>query len=206
MTPELYQSGPPISIDGINFQPRHPVPLKEEGVFIPAQTHQNLEEEAHLNGYRSEQRVGNIVAHIDSVKEVKQVEPHGTEDRQRIDLVVTMLDGFPIDQVFIQVKSGYGSVAAFFDDIGKELDEEDRKKGMSRDKSDESEEYRRRKDWMRRNRLICINGGMKKRGSATDLYIRSKFMRDLEQIIQAQRHGELVGLESATPQEMSAIA
>ena len=116
MTPELYQSGPPFSIDGINFQPIHPVPLKEEGVFIPAQTHQNLEEEAHLNGYRSEQRVGNIVAHIDSVKEVKQVEPHGTEDRQRIDLVVTMVDGFPIDQVFIQVKSGYGSVAAFFDD------------------------------------------------------------------------------------------
>lgn len=178
-----FVNGPTVSLEGINFQPRHLAPLKPEGIFIPAVSHQDFGNEGGVISYRNEQRVGNLVSEIDFVTGVRQVEPSGFADRRQIDLVVNLADGLPIRRVYIQVKSGYTEVATFFDLIGRQLDEKDERDKKPKRKLTESEEYRRRKEFMMSRGIICINAGRKKRGMVTDFYIRDKFMRDLEEMI-----------------------
>lgn len=177
-----------IEIKGFVIVPRHPPPLKPEGLFIPAINHQDFGNEGGVIGYDNEQKVGRLVSRIDFVDGVRQVEPHGRADNRQIDLAVTMTEGFPIRAVFIQVKSGYTEVATFFDLIGRQLDEKDRLVKTPKTKLTQSEEYKRRKEFMMRRGLICINAGRKKRGMVTDFYIRDKFMRDLEEMIAYRRN------------------
>jgi hypothetical protein len=162
--------------------PVHGVPVKESGVFVEAPKPDNLHE-SNDPGYQNELKAGRLISQIDFVREVKQVSANDSLDKKMIDLVVTMVDGYPIDQVFVQVKSSNIAVQYFFDSIGIQLDIEDMQNGIGRDKSNGDVEYRARRDWMKRNRFIVINAGSKKTGPVTGEYVQGKFLRDLEEIV-----------------------
>ncbi len=169
--------------------PSHPVPLKEIGVFHMAQGHHDFTSEGSLTGYKNELKVGELISRIDFVREVRQVEPEGSEDKDLIDLVIIMVEGYPIPEVFIQVKSSRRSVHNFFNSVGKRLDDFDRKSGENRDKSNDDVEHQRRIAWMKANRLMVINGEVKKGRPVSDDYIIGKFMREVEAIIEHERTG-----------------
>ncbi len=168
-----------FSVDVMPPPPLHPVPVKPTGVFHEAVNHHSLLDEGNAVGYSNELKVGRLLSTVDFVKEVRQVEPGDDQDREMVDLVVSMVDGYPIPEVFVQVKSGIGGVYHFFNRVGRKLDMD----FPERDKSNGDTEYERRRMWMRANRLIVINGGIRKSGPVTDDYILSKFMREVEGII-----------------------
>ncbi len=168
-----------FSVDAIPPPPLHPVPLKGIGVFHEALNHHSYTSEGNIVGHTNELKVGRLISTVDFVQEVRQVEPEDAMDKGLVDLVVTMVEGYPIPEVFIQVKSGRGSVYDFFNSVGKRVDLD----FPERDKSDGNNEYQRRRSWMKANRLIVINAGVKKSGPVTDDYILSKFMREVEGII-----------------------
>lgn len=170
--------------DKLNLPPpQHPVLLKDYGLFVPAVKHHNPLNEANVVGNDNEVKAGTLISRVDFVEEVIQMEPWSTEDKQMIDLIVRMREGFPIPFVNVQVKSSKGTVYQTFDRVGELLDIEDRARGVARDKSNGNLEHERREDWLKRHRLIVINAGYKGRDKMTDQYIVEKFDRELERII-----------------------
>ncbi len=173
-------SGPArFSVDLIPPPPSHPVPLKEHGIFNIAQLHHDLTNEGNLSGYNNELKVGKLISLVSFVQEVRQVEPNDDWDRELVDLVVTMVDGYPIPEAYVQVKSSRSSVYDFFNSVGKRLNFD----FPERNRSNGDDEYLRRRLWMRTNRFMVINAGEKKSGPVTDEYILNKFMREVEGII-----------------------
>lgn len=166
--------------------PRHPAPMKDSGLLTPsvARPIGNPENE---RGFDNELRVGRLLARVDFVDQVRQVDPHSQEDIDLKDLVVTMVSGYPIGQVFVQVKSSFWGVENFFNEVGKRLDREDQRTRRSRDKTNGDLEYQARRDWMARQRFMCINAGERRGVSVTDFYILDKFMREMELIIARSR-------------------
>ncbi len=163
--------------------PQHAPPLKDYGLFLPANGHHNPLDEGNVIGNNNEVKAGILISNIDYVESVAQMEPGGPEDDEMIDLAVKMVEGHPIPFVNVQIKSSRRSIYDFFNRIGEMLDMEDQKAGVKRDKSDGDLEYQRRREWMKRHRLIVINAGFKGIHQMTEEYIVEKFHRELEEII-----------------------
>lgn len=149
--------------------------MRETAIFIAPGVTPTFNDENNSRGYETEQRVGKILAAIPYVKEVIQVERDSDEDKDMVDLVVKLVDGFVTPQVFVQVKSSSVGVNAFFDRVGKRMREE----GSITTPLSGDEEHRRRMKWIRARKLIVINAGLRNGERVTDEYIADKFFREL---------------------------
>lgn len=162
--------------------------LKETAIFVSTDLPGFVNDENNVRGFETEQRVGRVLASLSYVKEVTQAEIGSVEDKNMIDLMVSMVDGFIIPDVYVQVKSSSLGVHAFFKGVGKRM----RMEGPLPSVDSDVAEHERRMRWLRDRRLVVINGEMRETEEQTEEYIAGKFFRELIQIIEHERQLPIV--------------
>lgn len=138
-------------------------------------------------GLEREKRVAEIIGDLPQIQNVRITEKNGVEDQQMIDLFVSLsphYEDIPFDSVHVQVKSRTKSISNF------------KRSSLRKQVLKEGEDsIEARQEWLRKNRLIIINGGfvneytrvgeseVKRKRPVTDNEILTSFTDQLNDII-----------------------
>lgn len=182
--------------------PEIPVPpgalMSDTAVFVTPDTPYTTPSVENTESYVTEQRVGRVIASIPYVASVRQAERLGESDQDMIDLEVTMVEGFIVPTFYVQVKSSKWGIASFFDEVGKRMREEAKENGTPLELLTGDAEYKRKKEWLAKRRLIVINGGIRNGKPATKEYIADKFDREMKEVIRINRAQGLITVPAHT--------
>lgn len=165
----------PPEVQLIEALPSLPPPLRPSGVFLEAAPPLGADE-GNLNGYRIEQRVGRLICRLPYVEFVRQTELDSHDNGNLTDLVVGMVPGFIVSDVRVQVKSTSDGNHGFYKEVARRM----REKGWQGNAGEES--HYQKLEWMRKRRLVLINGGIKDYLPVTDEYIIDKFFQQVKGI------------------------
>lgn len=139
---------------------------------------------ANKRGMEVQQNLCGILRSLDYVLGVRETEKDSPEDRQKIDIVVSLDQSkkdLVISEVYVQAKASTTGVATFNHNIMRIL------------KSDEVGEKMSREEWMLKNNIVLLVGDLhisrsrKNRWPITDEEIITSFETQLEKIDNYER-------------------